>query len=114
MPQQSLQPTRSAIQEVDERALPAAPPPPAEMSILGIPLALTDYERTIEWIARMVASGERGYVCVANVHTVMACQEDAELRRALLEASLRLPDGQPLVWAANALGHDLAERVYGP
>ena len=25
-----------------------------------------------------------------------------------------MPDGQPLVWALNALGHDLADRVYGP
>ena len=25
-----------------------------------------------------------------------------------------MPDGQPLVWAMNALGHDLSSRVYGP
>ena len=25
-----------------------------------------------------------------------------------------MPDGQPLVWALNALGHDLDDRVYGP
>jgi N-acetylglucosaminyldiphosphoundecaprenol N-acetyl-beta-D-mannosaminyltransferase len=25
-----------------------------------------------------------------------------------------VPDGQPLVWAMNALGHDLSSRVYGP
>src|SRR5947208_10184153 len=104
MPQESLQPMQSAIEALEERALPAPPQAPAEMAILGIPLALTDYDRTIDWIAGMVASRRRGYVCVANVHTVMACQEDPELRRAMLHASLRVPDGQPLVWAANALG----------
>jgi N-acetylglucosaminyldiphosphoundecaprenol N-acetyl-beta-D-mannosaminyltransferase len=25
-----------------------------------------------------------------------------------------VPDGQPVVWAMNALGHDLPSRVYGP
>lgn len=87
---------------------------PAAVPVLGIPLALTDYERTMAWIDAMVARRERGYVCVAAVHTVMACQEDEELRDAVLRSSLTVPDGQPLVWAMNALGHDLSSRVYGP
>jgi N-acetylglucosaminyldiphosphoundecaprenol N-acetyl-beta-D-mannosaminyltransferase len=44
----------------------------------------------------------------------MACQEDRELRDAVLGSDLTVPDGQPLVWAMNALGHDLSSRVYGP
>ena len=51
---------------------------------------------------------------MAAVHTVMACQEDPELREAVLGANFTVPDGQPLVWAMNALGHDLSSRVYGP
>jgi N-acetylglucosaminyldiphosphoundecaprenol N-acetyl-beta-D-mannosaminyltransferase len=82
--------------------------------ILGVPLALTDYESVLTWIDEMVARRERGYVCVANVHTVMACTEDPDLRAAVLGSSLNLPDGQPLVWAVNALGYDLGSRVYGP
>ncbi len=62
----------------------------------------------------MVAARERGYVCVCNVHTVMASREDAELREALRGSALNVPDGQPLVWAINSLGHSLAGRVYGP
>jgi len=88
--------------------------PPASVEILGVPLALTDYERTIEWMDATIATGRRGYVCVAAVHTVMACQEDPELRAAVLGSDLTVPDGQPLVWAMNALGHDLSSRVYGP
>jgi N-acetylglucosaminyldiphosphoundecaprenol N-acetyl-beta-D-mannosaminyltransferase len=79
-----------------------------------VPLALTDYERTLDWIDTVVATGGRGYVCVANVHTVMASAEDAELRAAVLGSSINVPDGQPLVWAMNALGHSLGARVYGP
>jgi N-acetylglucosaminyldiphosphoundecaprenol N-acetyl-beta-D-mannosaminyltransferase len=91
----------------------AAVPPPG-VDVLGVPLALTDYERTMEWMDATVAGGERGYVCVAAVHTVMVCQEDADLRAAVLNSSLTVPDGQPLVWAMNALGHELPSRVYGP
>src|SRR3954466_10803312 len=83
-------------------------------SVLGVPLALTDYERTLDWIDATVAARGRGYVCVAAVHTVMATQEDAELQAAVLGADLTVPDGQPLVWALNLLGHSLRDRVYGP
>lgn len=89
-------------------------PLPDEVSVLGVPLALTDYSATMDWIDAMVERGERGYVCVAAVHTVMASQEDAELREAVLGSSLTVPDGQPLVWAMNLLGHELPSRVYGP
>jgi N-acetylglucosaminyldiphosphoundecaprenol N-acetyl-beta-D-mannosaminyltransferase len=91
--------------------VPEAPP---VVRVLGVPLALTDYAGTLEWIDGMVAAGARGYICVAAVHTVMTFQDDPELRAAVLGSSLTLPDGQPLVWAVNALGHSLSRRVYGP
>ena len=95
-------------------AHPVAISPPSTVEVLGVPLALTDYEGMLDWIDAMVEVGERGYVCVCNVHTVMASAEDPELRSALLASSVNVPDGQPLVWAINALGHSLAGRVYGP
>jgi N-acetylglucosaminyldiphosphoundecaprenol N-acetyl-beta-D-mannosaminyltransferase len=99
-----------------ELTLAAAPETvmPRSVEVLGIPLALTDYEQTMDWMDAMVARRQRGYVCVAAVHTVMACQEDPDLRAAVLAGDLTVPDGQPLVWAMNALGHDLSHRVYGP
>ncbi len=96
------------------RAAAAAPPAPASQDVLGVSLALTDYERTLEWIDATVAAGARGYLCVAAVHTVMASREDPSLRAAVKGASFTVPDGQPLVWALRALGHPLGDRVYGP
>jgi N-acetylglucosaminyldiphosphoundecaprenol N-acetyl-beta-D-mannosaminyltransferase len=107
-------PTPSSSDTAERAALAEAAVPPASVEVLGVPLALTDYERTIEWMDATIATGQRGYVCVAAVHTVMACQEDPELRAAVLGSDLTVPDGQPLVWAMNALGHDLSSRVYGP
>jgi N-acetylglucosaminyldiphosphoundecaprenol N-acetyl-beta-D-mannosaminyltransferase len=82
--------------------------------VLDIPLALTDYEGTLDWSDRAVERQHRGYLCVANVHTVTACQEDPELRRAVLGADFSVPDGTPLVWALQLLGHRIDDRVYGP
>ena len=82
--------------------------------ILGVPIALTDYERAMDVMDGMVASRERGYICAVAVHAVMVAQRDAEMKRALLGSTLTVPDGMPLVWAANALGENLPQRVYGP
>jgi N-acetylglucosaminyldiphosphoundecaprenol N-acetyl-beta-D-mannosaminyltransferase len=62
----------------------------------------------------MVANRQRGYMSAAAVHLVMVAQEDEATRRAVLDADLVVPDGQPLVWALRSLGHDAASRVYGP
>jgi N-acetylglucosaminyldiphosphoundecaprenol N-acetyl-beta-D-mannosaminyltransferase len=87
---------------------------PLAHPVLDVPLALTDYEGTLDWIDRAVAAEHRGYICAANTHTVTAAQEDADLRAALLRADLNVPDGQPLVWALNLLGNSLSDRIYGP
>ena len=87
---------------------------PATGEVVGVPIAVIDYARTLDWIDAVVAERRRGYVCVCNVHTVMASLEDPNLRAALLSSSFNVPDGQPLVWALNALGHTLRDRVYGP
>jgi N-acetylglucosaminyldiphosphoundecaprenol N-acetyl-beta-D-mannosaminyltransferase len=88
--------------------------PPATVDVLGVPLGLTDYDASLDWIDAMVHARQRGYVCVCNVHAVMASAEDPALRSALLGSSVNVPDGQPLVWALNLLGHRLEDRVYGP
>ena len=62
-----------------EAPLPDLPPAPERLphaSVLGIPLALTDYERAMDWMDARVASGLRGYVTAAAVHLVMVDHED--------------------------------------
>ena len=94
---------------------PARPAPPvASQDVLGVPLALTDYSTTLDWIEAAVAARQRAYICVAAVHTVMESQDDPALREAVLASDFTVPDGQPLVWAMNLLGHNLSSRVYGP
>jgi N-acetylglucosaminyldiphosphoundecaprenol N-acetyl-beta-D-mannosaminyltransferase len=102
-----------SFQPVSPAAPPTAPAMP-QAPVLGVPLAVTDYDRALDWIDATVASDARAYVCVAAVHTVMESREDAELRAAVEGAAFTVPDGQPLAWALRALGHDISGRVYGP
>ena len=82
--------------------------------ILGVPVAMTDYAGAIEAMDAMVESRERGYVCAVAVHALTLGLDDPEMAAALRGASLVLPDGMPVVWAANMLGATLKDRVYGP
>ena len=68
---------------------------PTAVDVLGVPLGLIDYERTLDWIDAKVSDRGREYICVCNVHAVMASAEDPGLRGALLGSSLNVPDGQP-------------------
>ncbi len=82
--------------------------------MLGIPLAVSNYEQVMDWMDAMVAADARGYVTAAAVNLVMNAHENPATMEAVLAATLAVPDGQPLVWALHALGHPGATRVYGP
>jgi N-acetylglucosaminyldiphosphoundecaprenol N-acetyl-beta-D-mannosaminyltransferase len=82
--------------------------------VLGIPLAVSNYEQVLDWMDATIAAGARAYVTAAAVNLVMSAREDPATRAAALGATLAVPDGQPLVWALRALGHSSATRVYGP
>jgi N-acetylglucosaminyldiphosphoundecaprenol N-acetyl-beta-D-mannosaminyltransferase len=82
--------------------------------IVDVPIAMTDYDRAMDVMDGMIARGERGYVCCVAVHAVMVAQSDPEMRAALYGSTLTVPDGMPLVWAANLMGEGLSNRVYGP
>jgi len=82
--------------------------------VLGVPLAVSDYDEVVAWMEAMIASGRRGYVTAAAVNLVMSAREQSDTASAVAEATLAVPDGQPLVWALKALGHPRATRIYGP
>jgi N-acetylglucosaminyldiphosphoundecaprenol N-acetyl-beta-D-mannosaminyltransferase len=97
--------------------LPPAAAAAADVStreVLGVPVAMVDYDRAIAVMDQLIERRERGYVCVAPVHALMVAQDDPEMLAALRGATLVVPDGMPVVWAANLLGEQLSDRVYGP
>jgi N-acetylglucosaminyldiphosphoundecaprenol N-acetyl-beta-D-mannosaminyltransferase len=92
----------------------AAAPQIDTREILGVPVAMTDYEGAIDAMDGMVEAHARGYVCAVAVHALTVGLDDPEMAAALRDATLVLPDGMPVVWAANMLGAELTDRVYGP
>jgi len=102
-----------AAPERDGAALPRAADVRTR-DILGIPIAMTDYGEAMDVMDGMIARRERGYVCAVAVHAVMVAQSDPEMHAAVTGSTLTVPDGMPLVWAANLLGENLPNRVYGP
>jgi N-acetylglucosaminyldiphosphoundecaprenol N-acetyl-beta-D-mannosaminyltransferase len=101
-----VHPTETAVALTPAPELPRA-------EVLGVPLALTNYDGAMDWMDAMIAGGHRACLSAAAVHLVMVAQEDDETRRAVL-GMMTVPDGLPLVWALRALGHSQASRVYGP
>jgi N-acetylglucosaminyldiphosphoundecaprenol N-acetyl-beta-D-mannosaminyltransferase len=82
--------------------------------LLDVPIALTGYGGAMDAMDGAIAQRERAYVCAIAVHALMVSRHDADMRAALRNASLVVPDGRPLVWALNSLGENLRDRVYGP
>jgi N-acetylglucosaminyldiphosphoundecaprenol N-acetyl-beta-D-mannosaminyltransferase len=82
--------------------------------VLGIPLAISDYEQVMDWMEATIAAGARASLTAAAVNLVMSAAEQPETMAAVLATTLAVPDGQPLVWALRALGHAGATRIYGP
>lgn len=67
-----------------------------------------------EEVVRRALAGEPGaYVCLTNVHTTVESQHSAELRAAVDDAFLSVPDGMPLAWILRHRGHIETEKVTG-
>jgi N-acetylglucosaminyldiphosphoundecaprenol N-acetyl-beta-D-mannosaminyltransferase len=107
-----LRPSSSPIVEPATSNPPPSPPTRAE--VLGIPLAISEYDEVVAWMDAMVAANARGWLTAAAVNLVMSAHDDPTTMQAVLGATLAVPDGQPLVWALRLLGHARATRVYGP
>lgn len=105
------------ILPVEERTTPDTAHTGADhpaTDILGVQISAITMPTAVDTIERWIAEGDRQYICICTVHTVMECQRDPELMRTVNAAGLRTPDGMPLVWLSRRAGHDHVSRVYGP
>ncbi len=87
-------------------------------SVIGLPLARTDYAGAVEWILERAMAADRAHaVEAANTHVAALARHDDEFGRSMAAFDLIVPDGMPLVWSINlALPEEerLSDRVYGP
>ena len=85
----------------------------APFNVLGVRVSALTVSDAVETIAGWIRDRRREYVCVRDVHGVMACTRDGALRLIHNAAGMVTPDGMPLVWVGRWSGRRI-ERVCGP
>lgn len=86
---------------------------PARINILGVDVSVLNMPTAIDVIDGWVERREFHYVCVRDVHGIMACRKNPELCQAHARAGLITPDGMPLVWVSRLRGYGQIRRVCG-
>jgi N-acetylglucosaminyldiphosphoundecaprenol N-acetyl-beta-D-mannosaminyltransferase len=84
------------------------------ISVLGTPLAATDYAGLEDCLNLLAEGHDLSCVDFANTHIVTMRRHDSVFREVTNAIDLFVPDGMPLVWCMNARGAGLRDRVYGP
>ena len=93
----------------DPQAVSAA----ARIRLAGLDFDRLDEAEVVEHIMASSARQQGGWVITPNVDICRHAHRDPGLRRLIQSASLAVPDGTPLVWAAWLRGSPLPERVAG-
>jgi N-acetylglucosaminyldiphosphoundecaprenol N-acetyl-beta-D-mannosaminyltransferase len=83
-------------------------------NVLGVGISLLNLSMALDELDRWITDGDRQYVSVCTVHTVMECRRNEKLRRIVNAAGMTTPDGMPLVWLSRLAGYHHVSRVYGP
>jgi N-acetylglucosaminyldiphosphoundecaprenol N-acetyl-beta-D-mannosaminyltransferase len=79
----------------------------------GLELDRLTEEQVVTRVLHALRAGQGGWIATLNVDICRAVRRDAGLAALLSEASLTVPDGMPLIWAARMAGDPLPERVTG-
>ena len=85
----------------------------AQVELLGVRVDNVTTQETLDLLESFVAEGRPRQIVTLNPEFVMEAQHNAPFRVVLGGASLALPDGYGLLWAARILGQRLRERVAG-
>jgi N-acetylglucosaminyldiphosphoundecaprenol N-acetyl-beta-D-mannosaminyltransferase len=96
------------------RSLHAALSRPGSRTLLaGLGFNSLTEAQVVEHILAASRAGRGGWVATPNIDICRQTQHDEALRRLVASASLIVPDGMPLIWAARLVGEPLPERVTG-
>ncbi len=82
--------------------------------VLGAFIDALSWDDVIAQIVVWGAAHESRYICVCNVHSVVATTLDPELQSVVNDADMSTPDGAPIAWALRQMGFPSQERINGP
>jgi len=81
--------------------------------VAGLDFDVLSEEQVVAHIVAESNDGQGGWVATPNIEICRQVRRDPAARALINEASLVVPDGMPLLWAARLLGDRLPERVTG-
>lgn len=85
----------------------------SRVNILGVGISAVDLQRAVHSSLSLIASADKGYICVTGMHGIMEAQIDADFRTIQNNSFLTIPDGIPTVWIGRSSGHSNMEQVRG-
>jgi len=87
--------------------------PTTRMRLAGIDFDRLSEAEVVEHVIGASKSCRGGWVATPNIDICRKAERDPAARALLAKATLIVPDGMPLVWAARLRGEPLPERVSG-
>ena len=84
-----------------------------KVNLLGVMINRITMDDTLTRIEQFIENSACAYITTPNVDHMILLQKDEELTKIYQKASLVIPDGVPLIWAAKFLGTPLKEKVSG-
>ena len=97
----------------DETRTSAATASPRRTGLAGFEFDLLTEAEVVDHIVSESRAGRGGWVATPNIDICQRARRDPALRDLVCGATLIVPDGMPLLWAARLRGDFLAERVTG-
>jgi N-acetylglucosaminyldiphosphoundecaprenol N-acetyl-beta-D-mannosaminyltransferase len=81
--------------------------------LMGVRVDCVTERQVTTHVISCVSAGVGGWIATPNVDHLRIISEQPDLLRMVNEASLRVADGMPLVWASRLHGTPLPERITG-
>jgi len=81
--------------------------------LAGLEFDLLTQEQLIEQVTDAIRRGSGGTIITPNVDICRRTQRDPDTRLLVHAASIVVPDGMPLLWAAWLAGRPLPQRITG-
>ncbi len=86
---------------------------PARVPLMGVRIDCVTERQVTAHVISSIRAGVGGWIATPNVQHLRVISERPELLRLVNEASFRVADGMPLIWASRLQGTPLPERITG-
>jgi exopolysaccharide biosynthesis WecB/TagA/CpsF family protein len=83
------------------------------VAVAGADFDLLTMEELLSLVAGAIKLGQGGTIVTPNIDICHRLRADPASRRFVASATIVVPDGMPLLWAARLAGVPLAERITG-